>query len=193
MANTAKHNREEVIQKATLLFWEKGFHATSMRDLQDRIDMRPGSIYAAFGSKEGLFKEALKFYVEDSFKKLNNCTKKFSPLQALKQFFISVVLNDDEQSPTEVCMLVKTLTELPPENTELIEEAKGYLKVMEDLFASLLVQAQEAGELDSSKDTRRVARYLQMQLMGLRTYARTKATKESVKQLIDDVFESVQF
>jgi AcrR family transcriptional regulator len=193
MANTAKHNRDEVIQKATMLFWEKGFHSTSMRDLQDRIDMRPGSIYAAFGSKEGLFKEALKFYVENSFEKLEGCTKEYSPLRALKQFFVSVVICNDEQRPTEVCMLVKTLTELPPENAELIEEAKGYLKGMEDLFASLLTQAQEEGELDSSKDTRRLARYLQMQLMGLRTYARTNADKESVKQLIDDVFESIRF
>lgn len=193
MANTAKHNRDEVIQKATLLFWEKGFHATSMRDLQDQIDMRPGSIYAAFGSKEGLFKEALKFYVQDSCEQLNSCTEKFSPLQALKQFFISVVLCNEEQRPTEACMLVKTLTELPPENADLIDEARGYLKGMEDLFASLLSQAQKTGELDPSKDSRRLARYLQMQLMGLRTYARTKADKESVKQLIDDVFESVQF
>ena len=188
MAHTAKHNRDEVIQKATWLFWEKGFHATSMRDLQDRVDLRPGSIYAAFGSKEGLFKEALKFYVEDSYEQLISCTKKYSPLQALKEFFISVVLCNEEQRPSEVCMLVKTLTELPPENAELIDDAKGYLKGMEDLFASLLSQSQEEGEIDSSKDTRRLARYLQMQLMGLRTYARTNADKESVKQLIDDVF-----
>ena len=191
MANTAKHNRDEVIQKATGLFWEKGFHATSMRDLQDRIDMRPGSIYAAFGSKEGLFKEALKFYVEDSYEQLISCIKKYSPLQALKEFFISVVLCNEEQSPSEVCMLVKTLTELPPENAELIDDAKGYLKGMEDLFADLLTQAQDHGELDKSKDTRRLARYLQMQLMGLRTYARTNTDEAYVKDLIEDVFSSI--
>ncbi|MGH1430605.1 MAG: TetR/AcrR family transcriptional regulator [Neptuniibacter sp.] len=191
MANTAKHNRDEVIQKATWLFWEKGFHATSMRDLQDRVDMRPGSIYAAFGSKEGLFKEALKFYVEDSYEQLIRFTKTYSPLQALKEFFISVVLCNEEQHPSEVCMLVKTLTELPPENAELIDDAKGYLKGMEDLFADLLTQAQDHGELDKSKDTRRLARYLQMQLMGLRTYARTNTDETNVKDLIEDVFSSI--
>ncbi|MFA0500949.1 TetR/AcrR family transcriptional regulator, partial [Vibrio sp. 10N.222.46.A1] len=56
MAKTAKFDRQDVVDKATNLYWEKGFHATSMRNLQDVIDMRPGSIYAAFGSKEGLFK-----------------------------------------------------------------------------------------------------------------------------------------
>ena len=53
MANKVKFEREQVVYAASQLFWEKGFHATSTRDLQDAINMRPGSIYAAFGSKEG--------------------------------------------------------------------------------------------------------------------------------------------
>lgn len=60
--STAKHDRQDAIQKATDLFWEKGFHATSMRNIQQAMDMRPGSIYASFGSKEGLFQESLQHY-----------------------------------------------------------------------------------------------------------------------------------
>ena len=61
MGNAAKFDRQQVIDKATHLYWEKGFHATSMRHLQEVIDMRPGSIYAAFGSKEELFKHCLLY------------------------------------------------------------------------------------------------------------------------------------
>ncbi len=64
MAKPAKFDRQKVIDKATNLYWKKGFHATSMRNLQTEIDMRPGSIYAAFGSKDGLFKEALRNYAD---------------------------------------------------------------------------------------------------------------------------------
>ena len=42
--------------------WNKGFHATSTSVLQDAINMRPGSICSAFGSKEGLYSESLKNY-----------------------------------------------------------------------------------------------------------------------------------
>lgn len=59
MSKQAKFDRDDVIEKAKNLYWEKGYHATSMRNLQDVVDMRPGSIYAAFGSKDNLFKEAL--------------------------------------------------------------------------------------------------------------------------------------
>ncbi|MFQ3219797.1 MAG: TetR/AcrR family transcriptional repressor of nem operon, partial [Paraglaciecola sp.] len=46
MANTSKFDREEVLEKAKNLFWEKGYLGTSTRELQNAIDMRPGSIYA---------------------------------------------------------------------------------------------------------------------------------------------------
>ena len=62
MANKVKFERENVVRVASQLFWQKGFHATSTRDLQEAVNMRPGSIYSAFGSKEGLYCESLKDY-----------------------------------------------------------------------------------------------------------------------------------
>ena len=45
-----------------MLFWRQGFEATSLADLTDAMGIRPASLYAAFGSKEGLFLEALGRY-----------------------------------------------------------------------------------------------------------------------------------
>ena len=47
-----------------LAFWRKGFAATSMNDLCDSMDVRSPSLYAAFGSKEALYLEAIQHYVE---------------------------------------------------------------------------------------------------------------------------------
>jgi len=56
------HDRQRSLGRAVDIFWAQGFHATSLKDLERALDMRPGSIYAAFGSKEGLFNEALDRY-----------------------------------------------------------------------------------------------------------------------------------
>ena len=192
MVNQAKHDRQEVIEKATLLFWEKGFHATSMRNLQDHIDMRPGSIYAAFGSKEGLFKETLQCYADNSVSRLAAAVDATnSPLEALKNFLKNVVLGRQSAAPNEMCMLVKTVSELTEENAELLAEAKRLLKVMEDQFTALLEQAKAQGELGSNSDPRRLARLLQMQLIGLRAYSRVNQDDATVNQLIDDVFANL--
>ena len=47
-----------------VLFWRKGFAATSMNDLCDAMNVRSPSLYAAFGSKEALYLEAIQHYVE---------------------------------------------------------------------------------------------------------------------------------
>ncbi|WP_415899725.1 TetR/AcrR family transcriptional regulator [Neptuniibacter sp. QD48_11] len=192
MANTLKHDRAEVLDKATNLFWEKGFHATSMRNLQDHIDMRPGSIYAAFGSKEGLFKESLNHYAKTSLARLTESTKTSeSPLAALKAFIKTVVLNCREDTPSEMCMLVKAIAELTEENGELLDEAKGLLKAVEQALTQLIEQAQAAGEVDSSKDAARLARYIQMQLIGLRVYARVSPDEDDLVAMIDDSIASM--
>lgn len=189
MVKTTKHDRQEVIQKAADLFWEKGFHATSMRNLHEVIDMHPGSIYASFGSKEGLFKESLRCYADDSMARLTACTEaSSSPLDALRSFIKMAVVGYRESPPSGMCMLVKTVSELTEDNPDLLAESKRLLKTFEDAFAALLAQAQACGELDKSKDTRRLARFLQMQLMGLRAYARANDGSERAIELIDDAF-----
>jgi AcrR family transcriptional regulator len=52
-------DRKAALEAAMLLFWRKGFAATSMNDLCDVMGVRSPSLYAAFGSKEALYFEAI--------------------------------------------------------------------------------------------------------------------------------------
>lgn len=152
MAKTAQFDRQEVIEKATNLYWKKGYHATSMRNLQDEIDMRPGSIYAAFGSKDGLFKEALKNYTQQGLASIEACRQNNpSPLGALKDFVKAQVIETAQGAPNGVCMLAKTLSELTSEHQELLDETKAHLSQVVDEFIKLIEQAQQMGELDKEK------------------------------------------
>jgi AcrR family transcriptional regulator len=56
-------DRGAALKAAMVLFWRKGFAATSMNDLCDAMDVRSPSLYAAFGSKEALYLEAIQHYV----------------------------------------------------------------------------------------------------------------------------------
>lgn len=55
MTRAAPYDRETALDAAMALFWDKGFHATSLKDLEAALAMKPGSIYAAFVSKENLY------------------------------------------------------------------------------------------------------------------------------------------
>ena len=57
-------DRDAALEAAMLLFWRKGFATTSMNDLCDAMGIRSPSLYAAFGSKEALYLEAVEHYVQ---------------------------------------------------------------------------------------------------------------------------------
>ncbi len=56
-------DRDAALEAAMLVFWRKGFAAASMNDLCDAMGVRSPSLYAAFGSKEALYLEAIEHYV----------------------------------------------------------------------------------------------------------------------------------
>src|SRR5918993_4559717 len=55
-------DREAALAQAMRLFWLKGFEATSIADLTGAMGIGSPSLYAAFGSKEALYAEALRYY-----------------------------------------------------------------------------------------------------------------------------------
>lgn len=154
--------------------------------------MRPGSIYAAFGSKEGLYKASLQCYAENSLKRLHqSLAESDSPLEGLKRFIRSVVSRRKEDAPSELCMLVKSVSELTEENAELLDESRRLLQNMEDAFEKVLIDAQQQGEIGKARSPRRLARYVQMQLIGMRAYSRAKGESQ-IEDLLDDAFAALQ-
>ncbi|MFA6155175.1 TetR/AcrR family transcriptional regulator, partial [Mesorhizobium sp.] len=59
---------DDAIEKATDLFWLKGYEGTSLSDLTKAIGITPPSFYFAFGSKEGLFKKVIERYFAEQAK-----------------------------------------------------------------------------------------------------------------------------
>lgn len=55
-------DRTAALEAAMMVFWQKGFTATSMNDLCDAMEIGSPSLYAAFGSKKDLYAEAIRHY-----------------------------------------------------------------------------------------------------------------------------------
>lgn len=57
MTEPSKPRREQILDSASRLFSERGYHATSMRDLAGELGMQGGSLYAHISGKEELLIE----------------------------------------------------------------------------------------------------------------------------------------
>lgn len=55
-------DRAQALHKAMEVFWSKGYEGASLTDLTEAMGINSPSLYGAFGSKEGLFREAVELY-----------------------------------------------------------------------------------------------------------------------------------
>jgi AcrR family transcriptional regulator len=187
------HNRQDSLERALHLFWQKGFHATSLKDLEKALDMRPGSIYATFGSKDGLFQESLERYASLGLANLERTLYAHeSPLAGLAAYLRGFGGLCDQDLPSRACMLVKSLLELGEREQVARRKAEDLLAGMEKRFVDRFADAQQVGELDSSLDPVRLGRRLQAEVMGLRAFAQRDVDSAAVHALAEDMALSLE-
>lgn len=63
MSRTKEFDPDVVLDRAMELFWERGFEATSMALLTERLGIGRASLYATFGDKHQLYLAALRRYL----------------------------------------------------------------------------------------------------------------------------------
>jgi len=193
MSRTALYNRQEALERALKLFWQKGFHATSLKDIEEALDMRPGSIYAAFGSKDGLFQEALDYYARLGLTELERILSHHeSPLLGLAAYVRQLGGIRDKELPSQACMLVKSLLELGAREQAALQKVEMLLAGMETRFIDCFSAAQRLGELDSTLDATRLGRRLQAEVMGLRAFAQRDVDSAAVHALAEDMALSIE-
>lgn len=192
MPRPSLHDRDQSLAQAVDLFWAQGFHATSLKDLERALDMRPGSIYLAFGSKERLFREALDRYAADGLAELEEQLAAYaSPIEGLAAYVRSLGRLHERSLPSRACLLVKTLLELGEREPAALERADSLLAGMEQRFIEGFRAAQAKGELSNGDDPVRLGRRLQAEIMGLRAYAQRAVGLGAVRELADDIAASI--
>lgn len=185
-----KYERDETLDKAMLLFWSNGYDGTTLKDLELCLDLRPGSIYSSFGSKELFYLEALDAYVKKTATNLNNCFEKLGFSEGLKLFIKEAMYNQEGPS---VCMIGKTISDNTPRNIGLKKKAIGKLKQFEMLLLSKIEKALETGELESSADPHLIAKFINIQILGLRCYAQTDYKKLVVDSILDKIITAIKY
>lgn len=169
MPRKPSYDKDDLILRARDLFWRQGWAGTSLKDIEKALSLNPGSIYAAFGSKEALYGLALDRYVDDGAASLERMTREKGPLATLQAYPKSIVEND--QAAARACMLAKTYMELSPQNHTLADQAHAHLCTIEGKFEALFAAAQSNGQIGANHDPKHLAQRYQSDLLGLRVSA----------------------
>jgi AcrR family transcriptional regulator len=169
MARAANYDRDAALDAAMTVFWRNGYHATSLKDLEVALNMKPGSIYAAFQSKENLYLLAMARYFDVSRQGFRaQMAAATSPLAGLAAQFQAYAKLADADPSRHACMLMKTLIDTKATDLQLAQASQEYLERMCDEFARVFDAARTAGEIPMDADPKRLARRYQANITALR-------------------------
>ncbi len=175
MARPAEFDRADVLNKAMDVFWRTGYNATSVTDLVQATDLKPGSLYGAFNSKRGLFLEVIDNYANRSLARITQCMEESdSAINAIHIFFQRLANDIECDKIGKGCLMVNTLLELATEDDEIRVRVTEYLGRIEEKLLITLELAKDKGELQADADCKSLAKLLMTGIWGLRVLSTTR-------------------
>jgi AcrR family transcriptional regulator len=193
MSRPTQYVREEALEAAMQVFWTKGYHATSLKDLESRLRMKPGSIYGAFRSKQNLYILALEMYVSRSIDRFREQLEQAeTALTGLAGYLRGFARLAPEDIACQVCMLTKTLVDVTNSDPEIAAKAKVLLAKNRLAFAAAFERAKSEGELSAEADCAHLARRFQGSIAALRFELHVATDQADVAALAEDLARDVE-
>jgi TetR/AcrR family transcriptional repressor of nem operon len=192
LARPKEFDREKVLDRATRLFWERGFGGTSISDLEAAMGIGRTSIYAAFGAKEDLFMAAIDHYDATYSIKLRNALNSGLPVrQAIERYFEELMIAFGDPDLPLGCLVTNVAVEGDRGTTRMGRRIAASITRAEDTFYRVLRQAQVEGAIDPRTDVRAIGRYLVASTHGLSALAKATSDIYALRDVVAVILSSV--
>ncbi|MEV5746114.1 TetR/AcrR family transcriptional regulator [Microbispora rosea] len=186
MARVREFDTDAAAEAAMGAFRRKGYEGTSVQDLVDATGIGRGSLYAAFGSKEGLYHAALGCYRERYMVPLVEALQGGAPARELiRDIMIDMVDQVIEESKREACLIISATMERVPHDPEVAAQLRETISSLEDTLTELIGEAQANGGIAADRTARDLARYLVMTMQGLRVMGAIQGDRKSLTAAVE--------
>ena len=173
---------EEALDRAMMVFWRHGYEGASMCDLTGAMGINSPSLYACFGSKEGLFRAVLERY-EERRKTFMEYVLAADDVTEMATRFLHGVADfaaDTSGKNPPGCLLLQSGLSCGEET--IPDELARHRAEKEKALRTRLEAARKKGELAKDADPASLARYLITVSNGICVQA---ASGASAKELHD--------
>ena len=179
-------DRDQALHRALDVFWQRGYQGTSISTLTDAMGIGSPSLYAAFGSKADLFREATELYLSEDgaepCRLLEAGETARSSVEAFLRGNADLFTRDDGPSG---CMLTRAVSTCPEDDEDVracladsVEQRLGEIE-------GRLRRGAAEGETLPGADVRALAEYVDTVVQGMAVRAMEDATRESLHRIVD--------
>ena len=177
---------DRAIDKAMGVFWRRGYRGTSIQDLVDATGLKRGSLYAAFGSKAGLFAAVMDRYMATTNVRRILDEGDDRPVRdVIADVFAALVEAGAGDRTRRGCLLTNTAVELTPHDRTVAARIDDNLRALEDTLCRRLAAAQARGELPAGRRPRALARFLVSSMQGLRVMSKVRPERRVLQDIAE--------
>ncbi|WP_370932151.1 TetR/AcrR family transcriptional regulator [Amycolatopsis sp. cg13] len=179
-------DREHALTQAMLVFWERGYDGASLAELTEAMGIKPPSLYAAFGDKESLFREAVKHYqAEHGRHTMRALTEEPTARAAIEAMLRNNACAYVEPGHPKGCMVVLAATNCTPANASVWEFLAASRDNVRRELCARLRRGVEEGDLSATVDTEALGALYATVFYGLTMQARDGVSLDSLMTVID--------
>jgi len=180
----AAYDPETALNAAMKTFWAHGFEGTSMSTLCDALAMNKASIYAAFGSKEALFRKVLECYVSGPAGFVTQALNEATAFKVVEKLLTTAAHFLTSNEHPHGCMLVQGALSCSTEAQHIHDLLAEYRIGYEAALAKRFDKAKAIHDLPEKADPATLAKMVALVHQGMSVQASNGASSEDLLEVV---------
>jgi AcrR family transcriptional regulator len=178
-------DRQQALTSAMEVFWIRGYEAASISDLTEAMGIASPSLYAAFGSKEGLFHEAVELYGRTEGPALWDAVEAApTAREGIEGFLAATARAFSRPGKPRGCLVTLSAINLVSASPSVCDAMRRERGRGQRGLEARLQRAMAEGELPASLDAGAVAAFYLTVQQGMSIQARDGASRETLEQVV---------
>ncbi len=178
-------DKNQALDQALEVFWRKGYEGASICDLTEAMGINPPSLYAAFGNKEQLFRQALDRYVDTRSGFIDEALAAPTARDAIVALLHGTARSLTDKANPAGCLLVQGIAGAGDHAQCIRDELSARREAAVKEIRDRLKRAKAAGELPADADPAALARYFSTVTQGMAIQAASGASRKELERVAD--------
>lgn len=180
---------EEAVAAVLPIFIEKGFEGATFGELIAAMGIKPPSFYAAFGSKEQLFRRAIEMYAAQGAPIVEDALAQPTAYEVVERLLRKTADAHTDPSRPAGCLFVQGALSCSDKASEIRSELAARRVAIEPFLEQRLRDAQDAGDNSIGGNPASVARYVSTVMQGLAVQATSGSDRRGLHEIVEFTLE----
>jgi AcrR family transcriptional regulator len=179
-------DRAHALRQAMEVFWRRGYEGASITDLTTAMGINSPSLYAAFGCKEALFREAVSYYNETEGVGAAKALRELPTAKEAISGFLrqNVIAYTDADKPSG-CMIVLTATTYTEQSQAVHAHLADWRIATEHDFRERIERGIADGDVPANADAATIAAFYSAVNQGMAIQARDGADRSKLSAVAE--------